>query len=146
MSSSGCGANSVFPRVEGDRQRGFATVAWMAAIGLAVVMIAFVAQVVAVQYGLAAVRRAADEGARAGSALGAGIEVCEHRAEQVLRGPRGVLSGELGRSITVQCWVDEASDPPHVVAIGRGELGLEFPLLGSTYVEVSGSAVIEQEP
>lgn len=115
-------------------------------MGMAFAIIAVVAQVVVVQYGRAALRYAVDEGVRAGSALGAGLEVCDRRAEQVLRGPGGVLGGELGRHIRVECRVDHGTDPPHIIAVGRGELSLELPGLGATFIEVEGSAVVEQEP
>ena len=115
-------------------------------MGMAFAIIAVVAQVVVVQYGRAAVRHAVDEGVRAGSALGAGIQACDRRAEQVMRGPRGVLGGELGRHIRIECRVDHGTDPPHVVAVARGELSLELPMLGPTFIEVRGSAVVEQEP
>lgn len=70
-------------------------------------------QVVAYQYARGAVRVALERGVRAASVVGAGVEECEAAIADSLR---GVLGGEVGRSLHTEC----RSEGAMMTATGAG--------------------------
>lgn len=123
-------------------ERGFATVQWVFMITLAIVLLALIANIVAMQYGAGAMRAAADEGARAGALLDHTTADCERRADDVLHGDHGLLQGSLGDGVSVVCSVD--GDVMRATAHGAFEwwVGGFAPVP----VTVSGEAILETPP
>ena len=111
----------------------------MALIGI---VLAFVLNVVALQYAMGAIQSAVDEGARAGSALGGTVGSCERVAHATLRGRGGLLTGSLGRGIAVKCSV--SGDV--ITASATGTLRWLFEAIPAQSVRIVSHAVVERPP
>lgn len=90
-------------------EAGFATVTFVVAVALSLLMFTLVANVVVVQYGRGVLRMALDEGVRAGARIpddaGLAVAACQRRVEEV-RG--NLLGGALGDGVEVGCGYDGA--------------------------------------
>jgi hypothetical protein len=114
-------------------------VQWAIMISLVMVFLAMITNVIAMQYGHGAIRAAVDEAARFGASLGNDTTLCEAKAEQVLRGPGGLLRGRLGDGVVVQC--TESGGVMTATATGAFEWwagglpDVSFTLIGEAVVE-----------
>ncbi len=97
---------------------------------------------VALQYATGAVQAAVDEGARAGSAFGGTVGQCERAAHMALRGRGGLLTGSLGRGVTVRCSVADGV----VTASATGTLRWMFEAIPAPQVRIESHAVREAPP
>ena len=88
------------PRCE---EGGFATVQYVATVGLSLILLVLFANLLVDLYARGAVRDALDEGVRAAAPAGAGRHECEERAREVMD---GLLHGALGRDVRVSCEAD----------------------------------------
>ena len=111
-------------------------------IALVMVLLALVANVVALQYGGGAVRAAVDEGARVGAFLDSDAARCEAHATAVLRGDGGLLRGRLGDSITIDC--EPVGDVMRATATGSFEWWLGG--LPDVTFTIVAEATLELEP
>lgn len=91
---------------------------------------------------MGAIQYAVDEGARAGSAFGGTVGACERAAHTTLRGRGGLLTGALGRGVTVQCSV--AGDV--VTASAAGTMRWLFEAIPPQSVRIESHAVVEATP
>lgn len=123
-------------------QSGLSSVQWSAGFALALVFVVFVANIVAIQYVKAAVAAAAEAGVRSGSVAGGSVDDCSRRAEEVLRGSEGLLTGPLGDAAGVVCRYEGMS----MQAIGRATVAWWLGLLPPVRVEVRAGAPIEGDP
>lgn len=124
-----------------DRQlaeRGFSSVQFILASGLALVLFMTFANLVVVQYGRGAIQSALNQGARAGSLTGS-VEECEATAAKVVG---QLLGGRLGDGVKVAC----ASSARLVVASGSATFESWTPLTPDFTVSLVGHAVIERAP
>jgi hypothetical protein len=96
-------------------EHGFATVQYVATVGLSLLLLVLFANLLVDLYARGAIRDALDEGARAAAARGATIDECEARAAEVLT---GLLHGPIGDDVRVSCERDGAS----IVARADGSL------------------------
>lgn len=83
-----------------DSQGGFASIEWVLATLIGLVMFVLLANVVVNQYARGVVRAAVDEGARQGAREGATVATCDTRAHEVLD---DLLGGSLGRQVRLAC-------------------------------------------
>lgn len=110
-------------------------------ISLVMVLLALIANVIALQYGGGAVRAAVDEAARVGAFLGSGPDRCEEHAVRVLRGDGGLLRGTLGDGVSVNCAV--VGEVMRATATGSFEWWLgglpdvEYSIVGEAVIEVA---------
>jgi hypothetical protein len=109
-------------------------------VSIAMVLLVLIANLIAFQYGAGAIRAAVDDGARWGSALGRGVEDCEVRAKDVLRGDSGLLRGGLGDSIAVAC----TSDGAVMAARATGRFEWWVGGLAGVDIDIEGRSVVEQ--
>jgi hypothetical protein len=101
-------------------ERGFATVQYVATVGLSLLLLVLFANLLVDLYARGAIRDALDEGVRAAAARGATIDECEARAAEVLT---GLLHGPIGDDVRVRCETEGAS----VVARAEGSLPSWLP-------------------
>ena len=130
------------PLRHGAGEDGFSVIQWVFMISLVMVLLAMVANVIALQYGGGAVRAAVDEGARVGAFLDGGRDQCEEHAMRVLRGDGGLLRGTLGDSLTVQCTPDGSV----MRAIATGTFEWWLGGLPDVDFTIIGEAIIEEAP
>lgn len=122
----------------GLTQRGAASVQFLIASGLGLVLFLMLANVFVVQYGLGAVRSALDQGARAGAISGAAAD-CEARVADVLG---QLLGGRMSDAVEFDC----STNAGLMVAGARGVFegwmagGPDFPF------EVVVEDVVERVP
>jgi hypothetical protein len=67
-----------------DREQGFATIQYVLAVALSLVLLVLIANLLVDVYARGAVRDALDEGVRAAVPIDAPVSVCEQRARDVL--------------------------------------------------------------
>jgi len=106
---------------------------------IAMTLLIFVTNAVAIQYASGAVRTAVDEAARVGARLEGTTSECVDHAEEVLRGQGGLLRGTMGDSISFTC----AVVGPVMVASATGEFEWWFGGVPSISVDIEGRSVIE---
>jgi hypothetical protein len=111
-------------------------------ISLAMVFLALITNVIAMQYGHGAVRAAVDEAARFGASLGQNTDECEAKAEEILRGRSGLLRGRLGDSVVVRC----AESGGVMTATATGAFEWWAGGLPDVSFTLVGEAVIEEAP
>lgn len=127
----------MIPRVG---EGGFTSLQFAVVAFFSMVVFAAVLNLVAMQYQRGAVRFAVDEGARHGATAGFTEGDCEMLAEQILRNPgSGLLRGELGDTVTVQC----APEGTEMVATASGSSRWWFGRLPDIPFTIIGRAVIE---
>ncbi len=126
----------------GHAERGLATVQSILGFAMALVVLTFAANVVAMHYTRGALRAAVVAGVRAGALVGGTAEVCEVRAEAVLRGDSGLLRGPYGSNALVECsLVDE-----RIEASGSATVSWWIDVLPPMVLRVSAEAVVEGLP
>jgi len=81
-------------------ERGLTSVGILMAVAFTLIVAVTVLNMFLYLYGQGAVRAAIDEGARAGSRVGAGPAVCQARAAEVLT---SLMPGPLGDEVTIAC-------------------------------------------
>jgi hypothetical protein len=101
---------------------GFATVQYVAVVGLSMILLVLVANLLVDMYARGAIRDALDEGVRAAAPVGAELRDCEERANEVLD---GLLRGPLGDDVRVSC----SRDGESVIARADGRLASWLPFL-----------------
>ena len=84
-------------------ESGLASAQSAVGLAIAIVILMFAANIVAMHYTRGALRSAVSAGARAGALAGGTIEACESRAELVLRGESRLLRGPYGSDARVLC-------------------------------------------
>jgi hypothetical protein len=114
-------------------------VQWVGMVFIAMTLLIFVSNAVAIQYASGAVRTAVDEAARLGARLDGTTAECVDHAEEVLRGQGGLLRGTMGDSITFSCSIDGAV----MVASATGEFEWWFGGVPTIAVDIQGRSVIE---
>ena len=114
-------------------------VQWVGMVFIAMTLLIFVTNAVAIQYASGAVRTAVDEAARVGASLDGTPAECVEHAEEVLRGRGGLLRGTMGDAITFACTVDG----PVMVARATGEFEWWFGGVPAIGVDIQGRSVIE---
>jgi len=123
-----------------DADRGFATVQFVAGVGLTLLMFTLLANVMVVHWGRGVVRSALDEGVRAGARDAQPVEVCQWRAEAALD---DLLSGPLRAGVSgVACSMDEQMVQARVTATFDGWL----PGTGAWTTTLQASAAREPDP
>jgi hypothetical protein len=105
------------------------------------VLLLLVANLVLLQYTVAATRGAAAAGARRGAVLAATTHDCELAARRVLRGEAGLLRGAVGNTVQTRCWVQ--GDRLRVSVVARVPW---FWGGGETVVEALESRIRERAP
>lgn len=115
---------------------GFATVGFLTAVGLSLVLLTTMADLLVQQYALAAIHAALDEGVRTGTVVTGSAASCRARANAALD---GLLGGRAGRRIRVTCTRGATA----TTARARGELEAWAPLVPDMPVDLSASAVSE---
>ncbi len=126
----------------GHAERGLATVQSILGFAMALVVLTFAANVVAMHYTRGALRAAVVAGVRAGALVGGTAESCENRAESVLRGDSGLLRGPYGSDARVECrLVDERME-----ASGSVTVSWWIEVLPPIALRVSAEAVAEGLP
>ena len=124
---------------QGTVDAGFVTLEVVVASALALLVVVVLANLLVVQYARGVLRAAVDEGARAGSRVDAGAEVCEARARAALD---DLLGGALGDGVVVRCAVDDDA----VVAEADGVLPGWVPPVPDLRVAARALAVREVAP
>ncbi len=71
---------------------GFATIEWVALVGLSLVFVMFLGNVLFIGYAGAIVRNAADEGARAGAQFDKDEKFCKKRIDETLQAMGGLAT------------------------------------------------------
>ncbi len=124
-----------------SRQRrdedGFATVQYVATVGLSLILLVLFANLLVDLYARGAVRDALDEGVRAAAPAGRGRPECEERAREVVD---GLLHGALGRDVRVSCEAEGAT----MVARAEGTLPSWLPFVVSPW-RISLTATMQGE-
>jgi hypothetical protein len=111
-------------------------------LAFAIVVLAFAANVVAMQYTRSALAAATAAGARTGGLLGGTAALCEARAEEALRGEHGLLRGPYAADARVLC----ARSDGVVVATATVTARWWVDLLPPITIRVSTDAVTEDLP
>ena len=83
-------------------ERGQASVTYLLAIGVSMLVFMFMANVLMFLYARGVIRAAVDEGARAGAMASSADVECEARANDALD---DLLAGEMGDGVTLSCAV-----------------------------------------
>lgn len=123
-----------------EDESGFTSLQFAVMAFFTMLVFAGVVNLVAMQYQLGAVRVAIDEGARHGAAASHSEDDCELLADSILRGEEsGLLRGQLGEGINVQCAVTGREMVATAVGASRWWIG-GLPDLSFT---VEGRAVLE---
>ena len=115
------------------RERGSATVEMILVVGLSLLVVMWIANLVADAYGRGVVRAALDEGARAGSRLSASAGECEARAAEVMR---SLLGGTMGQGVHIRC----TATPTEVTAQATGTFAAWMPPVPDWRVDMTASA------
>jgi hypothetical protein len=89
-----------------SRERGFATIQYVLAVGLSLLLLVLVANLLVDLYARAAVRDAIEEATHAEVAREASASACEQHARAALD---GLLRGPIGRDVVVRCVTTPAS-------------------------------------
>jgi len=124
------------------RQAGIATPQWVAMVAAAMLILAFAANLVAMQYAIGAGQAAVDRAARVGSAVGGSPGRCVDVIELTLRGEGGLLRGRLGEAVSGNCRIDGET----MVATAAGPLAWWFGALPPAHIHVESRSVVEQPP
>jgi hypothetical protein len=103
-------------------ERGFVTIQYVFAVGMAFVLLVLVANLLVDLYARGAVRDAIEEGTHAALPIDAPPNVCAARSREVLD---GLLRGPIGRDIRVTCATTAAT----VTATANVRLASWFPSL-----------------
>lgn len=114
----------------------------LAGFSIALVVLMFSANLVAIHYTRGALRAAAAAGARAGAMAGGSWESCELRAETVLFGDSGLLRGPYGSDARVRCIHLGTT----VQAIGSATAPWWIDVLPPAELQVAAEAVVERVP
>lgn len=125
-----------------DRLRddsGFASLQFVLAAALAMLMVVGLVQLVAYQYTRGALTSALERGVRAGAVSGAGTAECRSAVDDSLG---EVLGGVVGRTVEVGC----SSDDERVRAWARGTVPAWFGSLADFRVDVEAVARRELVP
>ena len=109
---------------------------------MAMIVVTFAANIVAMQYTRGALRAAATAGVRSGALVGGTAELCEIRAAAVLRGDGGLLRGPYGSDARVECRQIDA----RVEASGSATVAWWIDVLPPVVLQVSAEAVAERLP
>jgi hypothetical protein len=104
------------------REDGFATLQYVLAVGMSLLLLVLIANLLVDLYARAAVRDAVEEGTHAVVARDASPTACEQHARSALD---GLLRGPIGRDVEVRCVVAPAS----VLATADVRLPSWLPLL-----------------
>lgn len=103
-----------------SREEGFATVEHVGAVALALVFFCLLANLIVMQYTMAAVTGALDEGARVGARTMVGSELaCRERVGQSVA---AILAAPVAETLTVRCWSDGAAVHAEAEGLLRGWL------------------------
>lgn len=117
--------------------RGFSSIQFLLASGLALVFFLALANVVVVQYARGSVRSALDQGVRAG-AINRSVDACEARVAEVVD---GLLGGTIGDSLAFECRVSGGM----MVATGSVSVQSWTPFTGDYSVSLEAGAVLEPD-
>jgi hypothetical protein len=117
---------------------GVASVQFLLAAGLALILFLALANLVVVQYGRGAVRSALDQGARAG-AISRDADVCESTASDVVA---QLLGGRMSDHLVVSC----AASGRLMVARGSAVFETWTPLSPDISVSLISEAILERGP
>ena len=79
--------------------RGFVSIEFVLASAMCLFLFVILANLLVVQYGLAAVEASLNQAVRAGTVSGS-IQACERKASEVMD---GLLGGSMGRQVLVRC-------------------------------------------
>jgi hypothetical protein len=109
---------------------------------MGMLVLTFVANVVAIQYAMGAVRSAVDRGARSGSAVDAPVGACQSEAVRTLRGPGGLLTGAVGESVRLSCHREGDT----ILARAEGRFGWWLGPFPEVVLTAEGRSVIEPPP
>ncbi len=121
-------------------QAGFTSLQFAVMAFFAMVIFAFVVNLVAIQYQRGAVRVAVDEAVRHGAAAGRTELDCERLAAQILSDPdSGLIAGGLGATIDVKCAVSGREMVAAATGVSEWWMG-GLPDLSFT---ITGHAVLE---
>ena len=112
-----------------------ATIATMAAAGLAMAVFVMLANLVVIQYGRGVARSAVDEAVRRGSTFDGSVERCRDAGEAVLS---DLLGGPVGSALSVECVISGRS----IIARVDGPLRSITPFLPDTPVGAESSAPV----
>ena len=115
------------------RERGSATVEMILVVSFSLLVVVWIANLVADAYGRGVVRAALDEGARSGSRLSASAEQCEARAAEVMR---SLLGGTMGQGVRIRCTVT----PSEARAQATGNFAAWMPPVPDWHVDMTASA------
>ncbi len=103
-----------------SNQAGFATVQHVAAAALAMVFFVFLANLIVMQYTMAAVTGALDEGVRlAARSAGDHPEVCLERIDAAVG---SMLAAPISSSLQVSCWIEGSVVRAEAIGLLRGWL------------------------
>lgn len=100
-------------------QGGFASIEWVWATLIGLLMFVLLANVIVNQYARGVLRAAVDEGARQGAREGATVADCDTRANEVLD---DLLGGSLGRQVNMACRMEPQAAVAEATAILPGWL------------------------
>lgn len=115
-----------------------ASVQFLLAAGLALILFLALANLVVVQYGRGAIRSALDQGARAG-AIGRDAVLCETTAAGVVA---QLLGGRMSDDFVVSC----AASGPLMVARGSAVFETWTPMAPDIEVRLVSEAILEPSP
>lgn len=126
------------PVDRGLKDSGVASVQFLLAAGLALILFLALANLVVVQYGRGAVRSALDQGARAG-AVSRDAGLCEETASDVVS---QLLGGRMSDHLVVSC----AASGRLMVARGSAVFETWTPLAPDISVNLVSEAILERGP
>lgn len=126
------------PVDRGLNDSGVASVQFLLAAGLALILFLALANLVVVQYGRGAVRSALDQGARAG-AVSRDAGLCEETASDVVS---QLLGGRMSDHLVVSC----AASGRLMVARGSAVFETWTPLAPDISVNLVSEAILERGP
>jgi hypothetical protein len=117
------------------------TVTTLLAIAFTVISAVALINVLTFLYARSVIRSAVDEAVRAGSRAGAGVAVCDARAEDALD---TLLGGPLGDEVSIICEIDPTSGD--LVAVADATLRSPLPGFPPWTFSMRGQAVQEAAP
>jgi hypothetical protein len=123
-------------------ESGLASVQAAVGLAIAVVVLMFAANLVAMHFTRGVLQAAAHAGARAGALADGTSELCELRAETMLRGESGLLRGPYGSDARISCLM--LGDT--VRASGRATVAWWIDVLPPVELQVAAEAAIESTP
>ena len=127
-------------RVRPRDEAGFTTASYLMVVGFTLVMFVWFTNLAVYLYGRGVVRSAVDEGARAGSRVGAdSARQCQERASEVLG---NLLGGTMGQGVAVACAEDDG------VVRARADVRFQawLPPVPDWSFRVSGAVIKERVP